>query len=231
MNPNNPNADWVYPPAPNFPKSFWSPRPKADYTENIANDGVTIFEAKWEIDSLANFFRLAVSLAKASNRLDFVHNPTWKAAAQMALSAIRSQQRGTNEERTALRESLDRKADRAAPPIEGTERTQEENSAYNYLKSNLWMNWLPSTEDKQEARVKAAGQYLVQRKSISSEWLRRFEPLAGGIYRFRRLDRSASETKSEDGLGEPARYTGMVKSAFRPSDDATILPFFIPGNA
>ncbi|MBR1871105.1 MAG: glycoside hydrolase family 125 protein [Kiritimatiellae bacterium] len=33
-----------------------------------------------------------------------------------------------------------------------------------------------------------------------------------------------------DGIGAPAKPTGMVASAFRPSDDACILPFNIPGN-
>lgn len=197
--------------------------------KNIANDGVTIFEAKWEVDSLANFFRLAVSLAKVSNRIDFAHNPTWKAAAQMALSALQSQQRGTNEERGALKQSLAEKGQKDSPLV--TQQEDKQGSVYHSLKGYLWANWLQPTEGKQVEKVGAAGQYIERANKASLEWQRRFQPLAGGIYRFRRLDRSASETKSEDGLGEPVKYTGMVKSAFRPSDDATILPFFIPGNA
>lgn len=33
------------------------------------------------------------------------------------------------------------------------------------------------------------------------------------------------------GRGMPASRCGLVKSAFRPSDDACLLPFFVPGNA
>lgn len=33
-----------------------------------------------------------------------------------------------------------------------------------------------------------------------------------------------------DGTGRPARYTGMIYSMFRPSDDATLFPFLIPSN-
>lgn len=33
------------------------------------------------------------------------------------------------------------------------------------------------------------------------------------------------------GTGRPAKQTGMVKSMFRPSDDATLYPFLIPSNA
>lgn len=32
-------------------------------------------------------------------------------------------------------------------------------------------------------------------------------------------------------VGAPAAYTGMSKSAFRPSDDATTFPFLVPANA
>jgi meiotically up-regulated gene 157 (Mug157) protein len=34
-----------------------------------------------------------------------------------------------------------------------------------------------------------------------------------------------------DGMGPPTPYTGMSRSPFRPSDDATTFPFLIPAQA
>ncbi|KAI8639779.1 hypothetical protein BD408DRAFT_371209 [Parasitella parasitica] len=47
---------------------------------------------------------------------------------------------------------------------------------------------------------------------------------------FQTADRP-TETQFLNGRGQPVKHTGMVKSLFRPSDDATVFPFFIPGNA
>ncbi|KAM0793773.1 hypothetical protein ACM66B_001191 [Microbotryomycetes sp. NB124-2] len=52
-----------------------------------------------------------------------------------------------------------------------------------------------------------------------------------GVYRFTRETRAGSETRPLGGLGEPARRTGLIKSAFRPSDDVTVFPFLVPANA
>ncbi|ORX44961.1 hypothetical protein DM01DRAFT_1364697 [Hesseltinella vesiculosa] len=34
-----------------------------------------------------------------------------------------------------------------------------------------------------------------------------------------------------NGRGQPIKYTGMVRSLFRPSDDACVFTFYVPGNA
>jgi len=51
-----------------------------------------------------------------------------------------------------------------------------------------------------------------------------------GIYRFQRNTDVPTDTLWQ-GTGFPGQATGMVRSAFRPSDDACAYPFFIPANA
>ena len=49
-------------------------------------------------------------------------------------------------------------------------------------------------------------------------------------YQFQRQTTVPTDTLLH-GVGPPGLYTGMIKSSFRPSDDATVFPYLIPSNA
>ncbi|MBG6235542.1 meiotically up-regulated gene 157 (Mug157) protein [Pedobacter sp. CAN_A7] len=51
-----------------------------------------------------------------------------------------------------------------------------------------------------------------------------------GPYHFQRRATTATDTQPMAGYGFPVNPVGLICSAFRPSDDATIFPFLIPSN-
>lgn len=51
-----------------------------------------------------------------------------------------------------------------------------------------------------------------------------------GPYSFRRVTDRALDSQILDGYGAPASGCGLIVSSFRPSDDATLLPYLVPSN-
>lgn len=51
-----------------------------------------------------------------------------------------------------------------------------------------------------------------------------------GPYRFSRTTSWSTDTVPGDGYGNASRPIGLIHSIFRPSDDATVFPFYVPSN-
>jgi uncharacterized protein len=51
-----------------------------------------------------------------------------------------------------------------------------------------------------------------------------------GPYKFGRTTSWSTDTVPGNGYGNPIKPNGLIASTFRPSDDATVYPFFIPSN-
>lgn len=51
-----------------------------------------------------------------------------------------------------------------------------------------------------------------------------------GDYFFQRVTAAGSDTRALRGYGYPVKPVGLIASAFRPSDDATVFSFLIPSN-
>ncbi len=51
-----------------------------------------------------------------------------------------------------------------------------------------------------------------------------------GPYRFQRNTPNATDTQPMSGYGYPVNPVGLIASAFRPSDDATVFSFLVPSN-
>jgi len=98
------------------------------------------------------------------------------------------------------------------------------NDFYEHTKSKKFMN----------SRWKLALDTLL--RVLDQQSQSTFDPDTGRYrrneYTFQRNTNTGTETLNLMGVGNPLNNgTGLIRSAFRPSDDATILGFFIPANA
>ncbi|WP_449396692.1 glycoside hydrolase family 125 protein [Devosia riboflavina] len=68
-------------------------------------------------------------------------------------------------------------------------------------------------------------------KVVIQTWRTEQDHERNSTYRFGRLDCPPSDTLTRDGLGPITGHTGMTWAGFRPSDDACVYGYNIPGNA
>ncbi|KAJ8067776.1 hypothetical protein OCU04_003377 [Sclerotinia nivalis] len=98
------------------------------------------------------------------------------------------------------------------------------NSFYNHTKSIDFITprWLTALETL----------LMVLEQQSESSFDSKTGRFQRNAYTFSRRTEQGTETLPLSGVGNPLNYgTGLIRSAFRPSDDTTILGFFIPANA
>ncbi|POS84609.1 hypothetical protein EPUL_004278 [Erysiphe pulchra] len=105
--------------------------------------------------------------------------------------------------------------------------------AHFLLLSNSFHNHTGSTEFITPRWIKALKTVLtVIEEQSESTFDKKSGDFKKNVYTFKRQTDQGTETLSLSGVGNPLNSgTGLVRSAFRPSDDATILGFLIPANA
>jgi meiotically up-regulated gene 157 (Mug157) protein len=89
--------------------------------------------------------------------------------------------------------------------------------AYNYWKTTGDIS--PFDEQWREAMQLVIKTFREQQRVLSP-----------GPYKFQRNTSNATDTLPLDGYGYPAKPNGLICSMFRPSDDATLFPYLVPGN-
>ena len=152
---SNPYCNSFQPPS----ESGIAPSVNGAATNDVVNppySSMTVFECKYELDSLAAFLQVSNDYYTATNDLTFFTKYNWVSAVQTVLTTAQSMKIPT-------------------------------------YAANGSVNTLP--------------------------------------YTFQRRTTSAEETLDNTGRGNPVQNgTGLIRSAFRPSDDACIYQFFIPAN-
>ena len=74
------------------------------------------------------------------------------------------------------------------------------------------------------------GRWLAAVRRVLETFDEQRGPAAADVYQFQRNTPQASDTLPLAGRGNPGRSCGLIRSAFRCSDDATVLPYLIPSN-
>jgi meiotically up-regulated gene 157 (Mug157) protein len=67
-------------------------------------------------------------------------------------------------------------------------------------------------------------------KTIYTVFIDQQRKQGNGAYSFQRDTPNATDTQPMDGFGYPVKPVGLICSAFRPSDDATLFSFLVPSN-
>lgn len=165
-------------------------------------DTSIVFECKYELDSLAAFLQLSWDYFDKTKDIRFFLD------ASISSSSILNSAKS----REVEQKKKNTKKNKNAKNKKGTKRRPRSQSGTDGWKDAV-LRILETAEDMRQSTYRPDG------------------IVPDSPYRFERVATASTETLSNRGNGSPVRAgTGLIRSAFRPSDDACTFQFLVPAN-
>lgn len=191
---------------------------RSDFVSPPYSDSV-VFECKYELDSLASFLQLSWDYySRTKDARFFVDASSGGSSSPTAAKPSPARKKGSG--KTAKGSSTSSSS--------GSRNSKKNRRGGGGAKRKGGSRRRPGAMDGWKDAVEAV---LETAEAMRQPTYKDDGMVPDAPYRFTRVTSAATETLPNGGNGSPVRGgTGMVRSAFRPSDDATTFQFLVPAN-
>lgn len=196
---------------------------RSDFVSPPYSDAV-VFECKYELDSLASFLQLSWDYySRTKDARFFVDASSGGSSSPTAVAATGksspARKKGTGK---AAKGSGSRSS--SSGRASGSKKRRSGAGKKGGGRRRKTRGAMDGWKDAVEAVLQTA-------EAMRAPTYKEDGMVPDAPYRFTRVTSAATETLPNGGNGSPVKGgTGMVRSAFRPSDDATTFQFLVPAN-
>lgn len=193
---------------------------RSDFVSPPYSDAV-VFECKYELDSLASFLQLSWDYySRTKDARFFVDASSGGSSSPTAVAAGKSSPARKKGAGKAAKASGSRSSSGSRASSSKKSRRSGAGKKGGRRRRGAMDGW----KDAVEAVLETA-------EAMRAPTYKEDGMVPDAPYRFTRHTNAATETLPNGGNGSPVKGgTGMVRSAFRPSDDATTFQFLVPAN-
>lgn len=197
---------------------------RSDFVSPPYSDAV-VFECKYELDSLASFLQLSWDYYSRTKDARFFVDASSGGSSSPTAAANSPGARRKGSGKTATKGGSRSSGSRNTG---GSSRNSNKKKRSSSTKATTRKAPRRGAMDGWKDAVEAI---LDTAEAMRTPTYKEDGMVPDAPYRFTRVTSAATETLPNGGNGSPVRGgTGLVRSAFRPSDDATTFQFLIPAN-
>lgn len=194
---------------------------RSDFVSPPYSDSV-VFECKYELDSLASFLQLSWDYYSRTKDARFFVDASSGGSSSPTAAKLPSPARKKGSGKTAAA-----KGSTSSGSSSGSRNSKKKTRRAGAKRKGGGRRKLGAMDGWKDA-VEAV---LTTAEAMRAPTYKDDGMVPDAPYRFTRVTSAATETLPNGGNGSPVRGgTGMVRSAFRPSDDATTFQFLVPAN-